>query len=123
MCYIPRPFSFHISDNFVIYSDSRSALQALGCLYTRNPLVLKIQRFFCDLHARRKFVSCWVPSHVGFSGNEKADVLAKRAIQLPPANHNALPLQDSSPLFAVPSVPPGSPVGTSVLRMVISWLC
>ena len=31
---------------------------------------------------------------MGLSGNEKAVVLAKRAIQFPPANHNALPLQD-----------------------------
>ena len=28
---------------------------------------------------------------------ENADVLAKRAIQLPPDNHNALPLQDYIP--------------------------
>ena len=115
--------SFHTSDNFVIYSDSRSALQALGCLYTRNPLVLKIQRFLCDLHAHRKSVSfCWIPSHVGLSGNEKADFLAKRAIQLPPANHNALPLQDYNPSIRRSIRPPGSPIGTSVLRMVISWL-
>ena len=33
----------------------------------------------------------------GLSGNEKADVLTKRAIQLPPANHNALLLQDYVP--------------------------
>ena len=49
--------SFHDKDSFVIYSDSRSVLQALGSLYTCNPLVLKIQRFLCDLEARRKFVS------------------------------------------------------------------
>ena len=49
--------SFHDSDSFVIYSDSRSALQALRSLYTRNSLVLKIQRLLCDLHSRRKFVS------------------------------------------------------------------
>ena len=86
--------SFHGINNFVIYSDSRSAVQALGSLYTRNPLVLKIQRFLCDFHACRKFVSCWIPSLVRLSGNKKADVLAKRAIQLLPANHNALALQD-----------------------------
>ena len=81
--------SFHDSDSFVIYSDSRSALQYLGSLYTHNSIVLKIQRFLCDLLACRKFVSlCWISFH------EKADVLAKRAIQLPLANHNALPLQD-----------------------------
>ena len=73
-----------------MYSDSRSALQALGSLYTRNPLALKIKRFLWDLHACRKFVSCWIPSHVGLSGNEKA-------FQLSPANHNALPLQDYVP--------------------------
>ena len=31
------------------------------------------------------------------SGNERADVLAKLVIQLPPANHNTLPLQDYVP--------------------------
>ena len=86
------------SDTFDIYSDSRSALQALESLYTRNSLVLKIQRFLCDLHGRRKFVSfCWIPPHVGLSGIEKADVLPKKAMQLPPANHNTLSLQDYDP--------------------------
>ena len=90
--------SFYDSNNFVIYSDSRSHLQALGRVYTRNPLVLKIQRLLCGLYARRKFVSfCWIPSHIGLSGNEKADVVAKRAVQLPPANHNALPFHDYAP--------------------------
>ena len=113
--------SFHDSNNFVIYSESRSALQALGSLYTCNSLILKIQRFLCDLHARLKFISfCWIPLHVGLSGYEKADVLAKMAIQLPPPNHNALPLRTTFPLFVVPSVPPGSPFGSSVLRMAIS---
>ena len=49
--------SFYDGNDFVLYSDSRSALQALGRFYKHNPLVLKIQCFFCDLHARRKFVS------------------------------------------------------------------
>ena len=52
--------------SFVIYSDSLSALQALGKLYTRHALVLKIQCFLAGLHSRRKDVClCWVPSHVG----------------------------------------------------------
>ena len=41
--------SLYDSDSFVIYSDSRSALQTLGSLYTRNPIFLKIQCFLCDL--------------------------------------------------------------------------
>ena len=31
------------------------------------------------------------------------------------------PFRTTFPLFAVPSVPPGIPIGTSVLRMTISW--
>ena len=93
LCAIFLPLScisFHDSSNFVIYSDSRSALEALGSLYTHIPLVLKIQRFLCNLHTRRKFVSfCWIHSHIGLSVNEKADVLSKRAIQILPGNHNA----------------------------------
>ena len=34
---------------------------------------------------------------MGLSGNEKADVLVKRAIQLTPANHNTLAIQDYIP--------------------------
>ena len=52
---LPR-ISFHTNNKFVIYSDSRSARQALGSLNTCNSLVLKLQRFLYDLHDRRKFV-------------------------------------------------------------------
>ena len=44
--------SFHDSFNFVVHSDYRSALQALGSFYTRSSLVVKIQRFPRDLHTR-----------------------------------------------------------------------
>ena len=84
--------------SFTIYSDSRSALQALEKLYTRHPLVLKIQRFLAGLHSRRKDISlCWVPSHVGLPGNERADRVAKRASLLPPSGALSLPLQDLYP--------------------------
>ena len=51
--------SFRDIDSFVIYSDIRCALQALGSLYTRNPLVLKIQRFLFELQPVE------ILSHVG----------------------------------------------------------
>ena len=86
---------------------------------TRNLSVLKIQRFLCNLHARRKFVSiCWIPSHVGLSGN----VLAKKAIQLPPANHNASLLQNYVPSIRRSIRASWQSLGTSVLQMAISWL-
>ena len=101
LCAIFLPLSrisFHDSNNFVIYSLSRGALQDLGSLYTRNPLILEIKLFLCDLYIRRKFVSfCWIPSNAGLYDNENADVSTKRAIQLPSANHNTLPLNDYVP--------------------------
>ena len=52
---------FHDSDSFVLYSDSRSALQALGSFYIRNPLVLKIQRFLYDLYVENLCPSAGIP--------------------------------------------------------------
>ena len=93
--------STHNGSSFIIYSDSRSALQALGKLYTQHDLVLKIQSFLAGLHSRRKDVSlCWVPSHVGLPGNERADRVAKRASLLPPSDTLSLPLQDLYPSVA-----------------------
>ena len=40
------------------------------------------------------FFSCLIPSHIGLLGNEKANLLANGAFQLPMANYNALTLQD-----------------------------
>ena len=49
--------STHNGSSLVIYSDSLIALQALGELYARYALVLKVQRFLACFHSRRKAVS------------------------------------------------------------------
>ena len=65
--------------NYVIYTDSRSAVQSLQAVYTRNPLVLKIQQHIISMHTRKRITLCWVPSHVGIEGNEAADRAAGEA--------------------------------------------
>ena len=62
-------------DNLTIVTDSSSAIQALEKIYTRNPLVKQIQAKLAD--RGRKARVCWVPSHVGVGGNERADAEAK----------------------------------------------
>jgi ribonuclease HI len=71
------------STRFVIFSDSLSCLQAIRNAKWSNPLIRDILErchflslFGKDIHL------CWVPSHVGISGNERADASAKCALQM-----------------------------------------
>jgi ribonuclease HI len=65
----------------VLYSDSRSALQALLVYNSENVLVQDVQELVFELFQREvEVLFCWVPSHVGIKGNEKADELAKAAL-------------------------------------------
>ncbi|GFO02489.1 Pol-like protein [Plakobranchus ocellatus] len=66
--------------NFVIYSDSLSALQAIQ---SKNFKVIDIR---CLYNLIRKFPTyvhisfVWIPAHVGIQGNENVDKLAKAAL-------------------------------------------
>ncbi|XP_055862095.1 uncharacterized protein LOC129922043 [Biomphalaria glabrata] len=66
---------------FIICSDSKSTLQALGRMKTDIPLVHKSLKLLDLITADRRDVTfIWVPSHVGIEGNEAADREAKRAL-------------------------------------------
>ena len=43
-------------------------------------------------------ILCWLPSHTGIKGNEKADIAAKSALLLPPSNFK-LPYTDFKPVI------------------------
>ena len=64
---------------FVIFVDSKSVLQALEKKDWQHPFVQKIlerHSWLCD-EGQKKIVFCWIPSHIGISGNEAADKAAK----------------------------------------------
>ncbi|GBN45397.1 hypothetical protein AVEN_185231-1 [Araneus ventricosus] len=68
-------------DKYIIYSDSLSVLESMTSLLRfSHPLAFNI----LELHDRFtgkgfSIFFCWIPSHVGISGNELADNLAKSA--------------------------------------------
>ena len=69
------------NNKFVVFSDSKSALQALLSKWD-HPIVQTILRFLVFLHTIHKTVIfCWLPSHMGISGNERAASAAKAALQ------------------------------------------
>lgn len=69
--------------DFLIASDSRSCLQALESLKTDHPIIVEILTKF-DLLKKDNFniIFCWVPSHIGLTGNERADTAARDALDL-----------------------------------------
>ena len=83
---------------FIIFTDSLSSLLALMSFYPRHPTVQDILARLTFLHRAGKDVQfCWIPSHVGISGNELADAAARRATSVPPTRRLPLPARDFFP--------------------------
>ena len=51
---------------------------------SKNSLIIKIFNKLNSLIHSRKVIFCWIPSHIGIQGNDKADSLAKAAIIMTP---------------------------------------
>ena len=80
----------------MIFSDSLSALQALGKSKTDHT----IQEFLHKINADQKeIVFMWVPGHVGIRGNEVADRTAKKSLDNKP-RADFMPFSDLKPLTA-----------------------
>jgi ribonuclease HI len=71
----------HSRRNFIIYTDSLSSLQSLTSTdHTSHPIVFRILSLLDKLSSLGfSILFCWVPSHVGITGNERVDKAAKSA--------------------------------------------
>ncbi|CAH2207795.1 jg27143, partial [Pararge aegeria aegeria] len=68
-------------DSVIILSDSRSALEMLGRTEVFHPLAFAVRRNLTLLRKKGKIIRLfWVRAHVGVTGNERADYLAKEAV-------------------------------------------
>ena len=67
---------------YIIFTDSLSAMQALENERTDNPLIVTLLDKISEVCTNADLVFCWLPSHIGISGNEEADKAAKEALSL-----------------------------------------
>ena len=70
--------------NTVIFSDSKSVLQALESNSTESQTIQSLSVIissFLSTHSTNLTLQ-WIPGHVNIPGNERADLLAKRGAQL-----------------------------------------
>ena len=68
---------------FVIFTDSLSCLESLRNEDLSNSLIKEFLLRFREISQMGKcVVLCWIPSHKGIKGNEKADTHAKEALDL-----------------------------------------
>ena len=79
----------------LIFSESLSFLQSINNCKLDNPLQDILLRF--HIMSSKHIILCWLPSHTGIKGNEKANIAAKSALLLPPSNFK-LPYTDFKPI-------------------------
>ena len=88
-----------VTQNFLIFTDSLSLIQSLQNMILKNPLIGKIIRDInLSIEKGKNVVFCWVPSHCGIYGNEKADLAAKEALNKPISSIK-IPYSDKIPLI------------------------
>ena len=68
--------------NSIIFSNSKSALQAILGQDWMHPLVLKVleRLHWLVRYQEKRVLFYWIPSHVGIRVNEKADAAAKAGL-------------------------------------------
>ena len=83
--------------NFIVYTDSFSAVESLRGKSFRTKNVKRFYNLLKKLPPQVQVVIAWIPSHVGISGNEKADGLAKAALTSSLTAHSHICWSDLKP--------------------------
>jgi len=90
--------------NFIIFSDSRSSLEAISGFKLEIDIVQNIIKDYTNLvNTGKTIILCWISSHVNIRGNERADTAAKSALSLPVTNMK-LPVCELLPCVSIISV-------------------
>ena len=63
-----------------IFVDSKSVLKAFVNMKLDNPSVIDLVMLHHEVVRNNIVIFCWITSHTGIAGNEKADKAAKEAL-------------------------------------------
>ena len=74
------------NNKFIIFSDSLSVLKAMNHISSKNPQIQKLFEKCHELLANKEILLCWIPSHIGYLGNEMVDQQAKTPLLLEPTS-------------------------------------
>ena len=84
-----------IKNQFIIFSNSKSALQAINSERWKSPLVQRILEKTTTLKNQNKdIIMCWIPGHCNIPGNIEADKKAKEAAKLPYPHNSTVTYHD-----------------------------
>ena len=75
-------------EKLIIHLVSISVLQSLKNTKLDNPFIVKLLNKLNSMNHSKKVIFCWIPSHIGIQGNDKADSLAKAALNMVPDKKN-----------------------------------
>ncbi|XP_023234867.1 uncharacterized protein LOC111634345 [Centruroides sculpturatus] len=82
--------SSSLTSSFIIHTDSRAAIQAMQQYIDTSQLSIEIKTLIRENKSNIKVR--WVKAHVGIMGNERADALAKGAIEFTEIAYGKIPL-------------------------------
>ena len=86
------------TDNFVIFSDFLSVLQALNHTSSKNSQIQHLLLKHHEISSSKSVIYCWIPSHIGIYGNEKVDKCAKESLDLEVTNFK-IPFNNCKPFI------------------------
>ena len=81
-------------EKFSIHLDSISVLQSLKNTKHDDLFIVKLLNKLDSMNHSKKVIFCWIPSHIGIQGNDKADSLAKAALYMVPDKKSKIPYTD-----------------------------
>ena len=74
----------------IIFWDSLSVLQSLSNKNLKNPQIIKLLSKLSSMLNCKEIIMCWIPSHIGVRGNERANSAVKSALDMTP-NKSKIP--------------------------------